>query len=279
MYSVPLKLLKNICLIVSGMALCPASELCAEADTAMIMNETFTSIPKAIASDHPGVSTFAGYLGNHLATLPGNVDQDVSLIYRPLIGLDEKPTVALTDAGAQPFCHLHSPWVQVEVVRSASGETKLHARLSFDIPQLFADQAFLAGLQAYAAPRTVGDSDFMTAAQKYADALITGGPGGPDLDALATTLSPGLIWLFQYAPQSTRGPFFSAARTAADRAAQELAQPYAELVFAMIFLCVRSEIPQRYDISGISDPALLSIEVGGRDFRRFLEEYEISIKH
>lgn len=164
------------------------------------------------------------------------------------VPVDETPA----DVPADGDCVLRSPWAEIAI--SIKPTPRIHGTFFWNERQLLQDRAVLANLTSVpSAPRQgLPRSLFEQLAQEYAKNEILRMPTERSPALSAERIPSDVLWLFRHSPQSTRGPFSSAAEGTMRQIAERAAGFYSELAVALVNRCL-DEPRARYDYRSISD--------------------------
>jgi hypothetical protein len=188
------------------------------------------------------VSQFGGSLSSRAGADAG---QTVPLVFVrvPLLRRDgKKPDEApgfrqWADASADIY-RLESPWLSAALTKDAG--CLVGARFMWNERQFLLDQALLAGgspAHSQSSPEPFSDTEFVRYTDDYVQSVLLA--PSPQAAArqtadLSARIPPELLWLYQHAWQSTRGPFSALAIDVLNRTIEEAAGAYAELVLALL---------------------------------------------
>jgi hypothetical protein len=170
--------------------------------------------------------------------------QDAGLVFtfRPLIESQGTPGAAdgpqMDDA-----CRLESPWARLALRRSP--DRFVRAEFIWNERQFLLDQALLSGAQAWPDEPLVPISVqvFSKFAEDYAQTILlaaTPEAAAEAVSGISKRIPPDLMWLFQHAWQSTRGPFAEFARAALADTIRLAGPRYIELAKALVDRCLTS---------------------------------------
>ncbi|MGY4197816.1 hypothetical protein [Bradyrhizobium sp. USDA 4520] len=209
-------------------------------------------------------------LGGHTITFDVNTGATAGTLHFVRIAVvssgDRIP--ANETAAAVPtenYCLLHSPWAEIAI--SGTQTPRISGTFFWNERQILQDQAILANLtDVPSAPReALPRSLFEQFAQEYANNEILGKPAEPSTVQRPQYIPADVLWLFRHSPQSTFGPFSTAADATMRKIAQRAAGFYAELVVGLVDQClkfpaVRHEYNSILDVRGIIHPETYDVK-------------------
>lgn len=176
----------------------------------------------------------------HLAAVASSGDAELVFVHQPLTQTDCGSVAADFDADEKQTSgtsRLESPWVKL--VLQGPANRLVCARFVWNERQFLLDQALLSGARGrHDTPLTpLSDRVFRQHAEDYARTVL--GARSPEavpeaVAAVSERIPPDLLWLFQHAWQSTRGPFVAFARSALKETITRAGPAYCAFVKALV---------------------------------------------
>ncbi|MDF2231733.1 hypothetical protein P2H44_04140 [Albimonas sp. CAU 1670] len=253
-------MMRAACLLAAGLAwglmVGSSSAFAGEAPAMdlIVLDPAVSGRPATAAADvaDPALRAFVEALSERLArrleargARPGA--SRLTVLRIPLVTSGDAPfplPPAPAEAG-EADCRAVSPWAEAAVRRDGSGPA-VELFATWNERRILRDQAEAAAMDAGAAPLPpapepllpLSRTAFADLADAYAREVLMGEAPAAGDPPLAERLPPDLAWLFERAPQSTRGPFDLGAEADLAERLPRFADDYAALIDALVDRCL-----------------------------------------